>query len=138
MKEQIISQIVIPVLGAIVCTILEIGRRQLGTYLDSKKELILKQKEALQQSMGIEQYNKDVSTIKQAVVTVEQLGKEFDWKNETKHNKVLQMIEGKTGLTDEEVYNILKAAVLEVNSLKTLNAGTSEIKDAVQITTTAK
>lgn len=138
MKELVINQIVIPVLGAIVCTILEIGRRQLRTYLDSKKELIEKQKEALQQSMGIEQYNKDVLIIKQAVATAEQLGKEFDWKNETKHNKVLQMIEGKTGLTDEEIYNILKATVLEVSSLKTLNIGTSEVKDTAPATTITK
>lgn len=119
MKELVINQIVIPVLVAVIGSILEVSRRQLKTYLDSKKELIEKQKEALEQSMGIEQYNKDVATVKQAVQTVEQLGKEFDWKGALKHSKVLEMIEGKTGLSDEEVYNIIKGTVLEVNSLNT-------------------
>ena len=118
MKEQIISQIVIPVLVAIIGTILEVGRRQIKTFLDSKQELIEKQKEAVKQSMGIEQYSKDVATINQTVQAVEQMGKEFNWTGEMKNSKVLKLIEGKTGLSDEEIYNIIKACVLQVNSLK--------------------
>jgi hypothetical protein len=86
--------------------------------LDSKQDLINKQKEALKQTMGIELYNKDVAIIKSAVKTVEQLGKENDWKGTLKQTKVLDMIEGKTGLTEDEIYNIIKGAVLEVNNIK--------------------
>lgn len=100
-------------------TIIEIGRRQVKKFMDSKQELIEKQKEALQQSMGIEQYNKDVDTVKQMVMTVEQLGKENDWKGELKHSKVFKMIEGKTGLSDDEVFNIIKATVAGLNVNKT-------------------
>ncbi|URZ07528.1 phage holin, LLH family [Clostridium felsineum] len=116
MKELVINQIVIPVLVAIIGTILEISRRQLKGYLNSKKELIEKQKEALKQSMGIEQYNKDVATIKQAVATVEQLGKEFNWDGALKHSKVLERIEGKVGLSDEEVYDLIKGAVTSMKN----------------------
>lgn len=123
MNQLFINSILIPIVGAGVGTILEIGRRQVKAFLDSKQELIEKQKEALKQSMGIEQYNKDVSVVKQAVATVEQLGKEFDWKGEIKHSKVLEMIEGKTGLNDTDIYNIIKATVLEVNNM----SGSSEI-----------
>ncbi|WP_257675627.1 hypothetical protein [Clostridium felsineum] len=115
MKQLVINQIVIPLLVAIIVSILEVSRRQLKSYIDSKKELIEKQKEALKQSMGIEQYNKDVATIKQAVATVEQLGKEFKWDGALKHSKVLDMIEGKVGLNDEEVYELIKGAVKEIN-----------------------
>lgn len=118
LNQTIITSILIPIVGAGVGTILEIGRRQLKIFLDSKQELIEKQKEALKQSMGIELYNKDVEVVKQAVQTVEQLGKEFDWKGEIKHSKVLEMIEGKTGLTDADIYNIIKGEVLEVNNMK--------------------
>ncbi|OMH22118.1 hypothetical protein AC231_12295 [Clostridium pasteurianum] len=79
-------------------TILEIGRRQVKAFLDSKQELINKQKEALKQTMGIELYNKDVDVVKNAVKTVEQLGKEFNWEGAIKHSKVLELIEGKTAL----------------------------------------
>ncbi len=118
LNQTIITSIIIPIVGAGIGTILEIGRRQLKAFLDSKQGLIEKQKEALKQSMGIEQYNKDVSVVKQAVQTVEQLGKEFDWKGEIKHSKVLEMVDGKTGLSDTDIYNIIKGAVLEVNQNK--------------------
>lgn len=121
MKDIVINQIIIPILVAIIGTILEIARRQVKTYLDSKQSLIDKQKEALQQSMGIEQYNKDKALLQDTVKTVEQLGKEFDWEGAIKHSKVLDLIEGKTGLSDDEVYNIIKATVLELNKPKNSN-----------------
>jgi hypothetical protein len=120
MNQLFINNILIPLLVAGIGTILEIGRRQLKTFLDSKQQLIEKQQEALIQTMGIEQYNKDKQAIQDAVKTVEQLGKEFNWEGTIKHSKVLQLIEGKTGLSDTDIYNIIKAAVLEVNSLKNL------------------
>lgn len=124
MNTIIINQIIIPIVGAGVATILEIGRRQVKAFLDSKQALINKQKEALEQSMGIELYNKDATIVKSVVKTVEQLGKEFDWSGTFKHSKVLKLIEGKTGLSDDEIFNIIKAGVLEVNSLKS-NSGSS-------------
>ncbi len=118
MKELFINGILIPILVAVIGTILEIGRRQVKAFLDSKQQLIEKQKEALIQTMGIEQYNKDKQVIEDTVKTVEQLGKEFNWEGTFKHSKVLELIEGKTGLSDAEIFNIIKATVLEVNSLK--------------------
>lgn len=118
MKELVINQIVIPVLVMIIGTILEVARRQIKAYLDSKQELIDKQKEALKQTMGVEQYNIDKQIVIDTVKAVEQLGKEFNWEGTLKHCKVLELIEGKTGLSDEEIYNIIKATVLEVNKNK--------------------
>lgn len=119
MNATVINNIIIPIVGAGVGTILEIGRRQLKAYLNSKQELIEKQKEAVKQSMGIEMYNKDVATVKQAVATVEQIGREINWDGTLKHSKVLELISGKTGLSDTEIYNIIKGTVLEVNKYKT-------------------
>jgi hypothetical protein len=115
MKELIINQIVTPLLVAVVGTILEIGRRQLKTFLDSKQALIAKQEQALEQTMGTEQYNKDKAYLQGVVKTVEQLGQEFDWQGAAKHSKVLEMISGKTGLSDDEIFNIIKETVLEIN-----------------------
>ncbi|AGK95643.1 hypothetical protein [Clostridium pasteurianum] len=119
LSQIVINEIIIPVIGAGVVTVLEVGRRQLKAFLDAHKDLIEKQKEALIQTIGIDQYNKDVAIVKNAVFAAEQLGKEFNWEGAIKHSKVLGLISGKTGLTDEEIYNIIKAAVLEVNSLRT-------------------
>ncbi|XOQ58323.1 MAG: hypothetical protein ACFWUI_01205 [Clostridium sp.] len=66
------------------------------------------------------------------VKTVEQLGKEFNWEGAVKHSKVLELIEGKTGLSDDEIYNIIKSTVLEVNQYVNKN-DTKDIADvAVQ------
>lgn len=118
MNQTLITSIIIPILVAVIGTILEIARRQVKAFIDSNRQLIEKQKQALIQSMGIERYNADVAIVKQAVQTVEQLGKEFNWEGTVKHSKVLEMIEGKTGLTDTEIYNIIKAVVLQVNQFK--------------------
>lgn len=118
MSETLITSILTPVLVALIGTIIEIARRQLKTYLDSKQQLIEKQKEALIQTMGIEKYNSDMAVVKQAVQTAEQLGKEFNWEGTIKHSKVLELIEGKTGLTEAQIFNIIKAAVLTVNQAK--------------------
>ncbi|AGK97424.1 hypothetical protein [Clostridium pasteurianum] len=118
LSQTVINEIIIPIIGAGVATILEIGRRQVKAFLDSKQDLINKQKEAIKQTMGIELYNKDVAIIKNAVKTVEQLGREFNWAGALKHTKVLELIKNKTGLSDDEIFNIIKGTVLEVNSLK--------------------
>ncbi|MDP4143169.1 MAG: hypothetical protein Q8936_01625 [Bacillota bacterium] len=118
MKELVINQIIVPILVAVIGTILEVARRQVKSYLDAKKELISKQKEALEQSMGTEQYNKDKQTIRETVMAVEQLGKEFNWEGTFKHSKVLELIEGKTGLKEDEIFNIIKAGVAEINISK--------------------
>ncbi|AGK98019.1 hypothetical protein [Clostridium pasteurianum] len=118
LSQTVINEIIIPIIGAGVVTVLEIGRRQLKNFLDAHKELIEKQKEALEKTIGTEQYNKDVAVVKNTVKAVEQLGKEFNWEGAIKHSKVLELIKGKTGLSDDEIFNIIKGAVLEVNSLK--------------------
>ena len=118
MNTVILNSVVTPILVAIIGTIIEIARRQLKTFLDSKQELIAKQKEALVQTIGIDKYNSDVATVTQAVKTVEQLGKEFNWEGELKHSKVLDLIKGKTGLTDEDIYNTIKAVVLDISQNK--------------------
>ncbi len=133
MNTEIVNSIVIPIIGAAIGTIIEIGRRQIKSYMDSKQKLIEKQKEAVKQSMGIELYNKDVKVVQDTVKTVEQIGKEFDWDGALKHSKVLELIAGKTGLSDTEIYNIIKATVLEVNKY---NTGTKNVATPAQSVTT--
>lgn len=116
MNDMLINQVVVPVIVAVIGSIMELFRRQVGKYLDSKQELIEKQKQAIEQSVGIEQYNKDKAVVQDAVKAAEQIGKEFDWEGTLKHSKVLELVEGKTGLTDEQIFYIIKATVGELNS----------------------
>lgn len=115
MKGLFINQIIVPALVAGIGTILEIGRRQIKSYLDSKKDLIAKQDKALEQSMGTEQYKKDKEYLQGIVKTIEQIGKEQNWEGTVKHCKVLEIIKDKTGLSNDDIYNIIKETVLEIN-----------------------
>lgn len=118
MKELIISQVVTSIIGAIMSTLLGIALYYVKKFYNKHKDFLELQRQQLIQKIGIDKYNADIAIVKNAVKAVEQLGKENDWKGAIKHSKVLDMINGKTGLTDEQIYNIIKAAVLEVNSLK--------------------
>ncbi|WP_039657551.1 hypothetical protein [Clostridium tyrobutyricum] len=118
MRELVISQIIIPIIAAFIGAVLEIARRQFKAYLDSEENFIKKKQEALQQSMKIEEYDKDKQIVCDAVKAVEQLGRESHWQGTMKHSKVLEIIKDKTSLTDDEIFNIIKGAVLEVNQYR--------------------
>lgn len=116
--QVIINSIVIPVVGAGIVAILALVRSEIKAFLNAHKVFIEKQEKALETTIGAQEYNKDKQIVKDAVYAAEQLGKEFDWKGELKHSKVLETIEGKTGFSDSEIYNIIKGTVLEVNNLQ--------------------
>ncbi len=115
MSELIINQIVIPVVGVVISMLLGFIAYFFRQLYINHKSMIELQKQALIQKIGIDKYNHDVTVIKGAVATAEQLGKEFDWEGTLKHTKVLELIEGKTGLSDEEIFNTIKAAVAEIS-----------------------
>lgn len=119
--QVIINSIVIPLVGAGIVTVLALARNEAKAVFKAHKAFIEKQENALETTIGTEQYNKDKQIVKDAVYAAEQLGKEFDWRGELKHSKALEFIEGKTGLSDSDVYNIIKGTVLEVNNLQNNN-----------------
>lgn len=110
------SSILLPSIKAAIGGIIEIGEKQAKRYLDDKQEFIQKRKEALQQSIGIEKYNIVKQVIQNAAKTIEQLGKEFNLEDAFIQSKVLELIKDKTGLSDEEIYEIVKSIVLELYS----------------------
>lgn len=118
MRDIIINQVFIPILEVVLTTILGIVAYYAKQFYNKHEDFLKLQREQLIQKIGIDKYNKDVALVKYMVATAEQLGKENDWSATLKHSKVIEMLKGKTDLTDDEIYNIIKAAVLEVNSLK--------------------
>lgn len=114
---NIINQIVLPIAGIAVTAAGGFVSYYAKKFYTKHEASIEATEKNLQVKLGIETYNKDVSVVKQAVYSVEQQAMEFDWAGELKHSKVLEKITGKTGLTEDEVYDLIKAFVLEVNSL---------------------
>jgi hypothetical protein len=121
MRDLLLNKIVPDLLYTVVTIILGIITYYVKKFWIEHKSFLDLQRQQLIQKIGIDKYNQDVAAVKEAVKTVEQLGKEFDWVGTIKHSKVLELIEGKTGLTSDEIYNIIKATVLEVNKPKDNN-----------------
>lgn len=84
-------------------------------FIDSKQDLIGRQKEALKQQLGDAQYNKDVDTAKRIIMAVEQMGKEYNWEGAVKHSKATEIITQKTGLSSGDIFDIIKATVSSIN-----------------------
>lgn len=118
MKELLIEQVLTPIIGCIISTLLGIALYYFRQFYNKHKDFLELQRQQLMQKIGIDKYNADIAIVKNAVNAVEQLGKENDWSGTLKHAKALEIIKDRTGLTDDQIYNIIKAAVLEVNCLK--------------------
>jgi hypothetical protein len=134
MKELFISQIVIPMLYVVVSIIFGIIAYFDKKFYSTHKDFLDFQRQWLIQKIGIDKYNQDVETVQRAVYSAEQLGKEFDWQGALKHSKALEMIEGKTGLTDDEIFNIIKGTVgyINANKNKTVTNITTGVADSAQ------
>jgi E3 ubiquitin-protein ligase DOA10 len=118
MMSQLTKQIIADVCYIAITTIAGIASYYFKKLVNSKKDLNKQQKEALKQQIGDAQYNKDVNTAKRIVMSVEQMGKEFDWEGAIKHSKATEMISQKTGLSSGDIFDIIKATVAELNKDK--------------------
>lgn len=68
----------------------------------------------LKQHISELQYQKDCAIAKRIVLKVEELANEFDWEKEVKHAKATQMISSRTGLSSDDIFDIIKSTVTEI------------------------
>ena len=114
-KNYIISYVLYLVITAIVSylvTLLKKMKDDKKSFYNKQVEFIVQQQEALKVKMGQEGYNHTKQVAQDIVYKVEQLGKELSWDAVTKHAKAAEAIAAKcTGLSEEDIYNIIKATV---------------------------
>lgn len=72
-----------------------------------------------QELIGIENYDKTKQIIVDTVYKFEELGKEFAYDGMTKHSLVTEEASTLTGISKEEIFNIIKATCGLINSNKT-------------------
>lgn len=90
-----------------------------NSFYNRQLKFIEQQEEALKIKMGQEQYNHVKGEAQDIIYKVEQLGKELAWDAVTKHAKAAEEIAAKyTGLSEEDIYNIIKTTVGLMNSNK--------------------
>lgn len=121
LRDIFVNQIIPQLLYIIITAILGIISYHVKNFLASHKDYIEVQKQELIHKIGQEAYDRDLALAKQIILAVEQMGKEFGWESEIKHSRATEMISKGTGLSQEEIYNIIKATVGEFNMYKASN-----------------
>lgn len=132
MMNDVLKQIIVDVCYIGLTTIAGIATYYGKKFINSKQELIEKQKEALKQELGVAQYNKDIDTAKRIVMAVEQMGKEYNWEGTVKHSKAVEKITAQTGLSSGDIFDIIKSVVGELNKDKEKSTAASSIQTATQ------
>lgn len=87
------------------------------SFYNKQMDFINTQQETLKAKLGEEEYNRTKQEVQDIIYKIEQLGKELAWDAVTKHAKAAEEIASKyTGLSDEDIYNIIKTTVGMMNS----------------------
>lgn len=111
---QILPQILLLIITIIVGFISVIFKK----WWNAHKALIEVQKQHAIQTIGIDKYNQDVSIAKSVIHSVEEQARNFNWDSAIKHVTATELISNATGLTTDQIFNIIKATVDELNANK--------------------
>lgn len=122
-KNYIISYIlylIITGIAGFIATQVKEMKENKNSFYNKELEFIAQKQDALKVKMGQDEYNHTKSVAHDIVYKVEQLGKELAWDAVTKHAKAAEEIAAKcTGLSEEDIYNIIKTTVGMMNSKNT-------------------
>lgn len=80
-------------------------------FLDNKCEQLI-------QKIGIDEYNHNIKIAKGIINSFEEQARNFNWEGAIKHAKLAEQISNKTGLTDDQIFDVIKATVNEWNANK--------------------
>lgn len=121
-RNYIISYVLYLIITAILsygAALLKKIKEDKNSFYNKQLAYINQKQEALKTQIDQEKYNHAKEVAQDIVYKVEQLGKELAWDTVTKHTKAAEEIAAKcTGLTDEDVYNIIKTTVGMLNANK--------------------
>lgn len=113
---------------------LEQQRQDKSSFYNKQSKYLDKKATFLEQQIGETNYQKARQAIIDCVYKVEEVGKEASWDGLTKHSKVTVWASQNTGLSEEQIFNLIKTAVGMINS--GLNKATTTVSTPVTINTT--
>jgi translation initiation factor 2 alpha subunit (eIF-2alpha) len=128
MIQDLLVQILPQVLLLIITAILGFISVIFKNWWNAHKTLIEVQKQQVIQTIGIDKYNQDISIAKSIIHSIEEQARNFNWDGIIKHSKATELISKETGLTADQIFNIIKATVDEWNSNKATAAKDSSVK----------
>ena len=122
-KNYIISYVLYFIITGVLgygATLIKRMKEDKSSFYNKQLEFISQKQEALKAKMGQDEYNHAKTVANDIVIKAEQLGKELAWDAVTKHAKAAEEIASKyMGLSEEDIYSIIKTTVGMINSNKT-------------------
>lgn len=109
-----VTTIISDIAYIIITTLFALISFYVKQFLNKHADLLEKQEKSLENKIGVDQYNLDKSIAIDIILRVEEEAKTFDWSSEIKHSKATSLIAEKTGLSPEDIYNIIKATVTKI------------------------
>lgn len=103
-------------IGALILKEFKKMREDKNSFYSKQIEFIGQQQEALKAKLGQEEYDHAKKQAEDIIYKVEQLGKELAWDAVTKHSKATEWISQETGLSDEQIFDIIKSTVGYINA----------------------
>lgn len=103
-------------IGALILKEFKKMREDKNSFYSKQIEFIGQQQEALKTKLGQEEYDHAKKQAEDIIYKVEQLGKELAWDAVTKHSKATEWISQETGLSDEQIFDIIKSTVGYINA----------------------
>lgn len=138
--NQVIAYVlylIITGIGAFIAAQVKKMREDKNSFYSKQATYIEQQQEALKAKMGQEEYSNAKQKATDIIYKVEQLGKELAWDAATKHSKATELISQATGLSDEDIFDIIKSTVGMINSNKATAVDNSAVNiDGKQIAQT--
>lgn len=95
---------------------LEQQRQDKSSFYNKQSEYLDRKAAFLEQQIGEDNYQKARQAIIDCVYKVEEIGKEAMWDGLTKHSKVTEWASKNTGLTEEQIFDLIKTSVGMMNS----------------------
>lgn len=95
---------------------LEQQRQDKNSFYNKQNEYWDKKAQLLEQQVGEANYQKARQAVIDCVYRVEEIGKEALWDGLTKHSKVTEWASQNTGLSEEQIFDLIKTTVGMINS----------------------
>lgn len=123
--NEIMVQVLPQLLFMIITTLLTFITLIAKKWWIANQSLIEAQRQHVIQKIGIDKYNQDVEMAKTIIKSIEEQARSIDWTSEIKHAKATEIISGITSLSSDQIFNIIKATVDELNASKPKTVATN-------------
>ncbi|NMM65509.1 hypothetical protein HBE96_23305 [Clostridium sp. P21] len=116
MTNELVKSIISDGAYIIITGLFGIISFQFKKFIAEHNDYIQKEKELVKTQIGAEQYYKNKDKAIDLILRIEEEAKAYNWDSEVKHSNAVKLISEKTGLSSEDIYDIIKSTVTKIKT----------------------